>query len=173
MQIEYEISEQDFTDGLHLALRNLPNRTGRLLFRILPFWGLLIFFGIAWPVFQKGFTWKFETLLPFSFALVALLSPWLVKRAYKKAYRKNDAYRGRRTVSFDDAGMSITGAAFSSQLRWAMFTRFAEDDRAFVVYQSQNVSQFIPKRELAPEQITELREIFTRNIPGKRQSPIR
>ncbi len=167
MQIEYEISEQDFLDGLKLAHKKLPSRTGRYLLRILPFWGLFIFLGVTWPMFQRGFTWKFETVLPFSFALLALSSPWLVKRAYRKAYRKNAAFGGRRILSFDDDGLSITGPAFSSQIRWEMFTGLAEDHKAFVLYQSNQVSQFVPKRELTQEQITELRETFTRKVAAK------
>jgi hypothetical protein len=43
MQIEYEISEQDFLDAQKLAVRNAPNLTTRLLLRVLPFWGVFVF----------------------------------------------------------------------------------------------------------------------------------
>ena len=167
MQIEYEISEQDFLDAQKLAVRNAPNVTTRLLLRVLPFWGVFVFLGVAWPVFKEGFAWKAEMIVPLAFATLCLASPLLVKRAYQRAYRGNPSYKGKRTLILNESGLDLSGPTFSSQLKWENFIRFVEDEKVVLLYQSGQVVQIVPKRQLAPEQITELREAFTRHIGAK------
>jgi len=167
MQIEYEISEQDFLDAQKLALKKHPKLTTRLLFRILPFWGLLLFLGVAWPVFQRGFVWNTSLMLPLAFAVLAVASPFLLRLAYKRIYRQNTALQGKRSVAVDESGLSFTGPAFSSHLDWKMFQRFVEDDKTFILYQSNQIVHPIPKRELSQDQLLELREAFTRNIVSR------
>src|ERR1051326_7465788 len=164
MQIEYEMSEQDFLAAQKLAMKNLPKRTTRLMFRLLPFWGVFIFIAVAWPVFQRGFTWKTEMLVPLAFGVLALASPLLMKRALQKAYRKNRSLQGKRTLVMNENGLDLSGATFSAQLNWQHFIRFVEDDKSFLLYQSSQVFHIIPKRELTAEQISEVREEFTRHI---------
>lgn len=167
MQIEYEISEQDFLDAQKLAMRKAPKLTMRLLLRVLPFWGAFVFLGVAWPVFKQGFAWKMDMIVPLAFAILCLASPLLVKRAYRKAYRGNPSYRGNRTLILNESGLDLSGPTFSSQLKWENFIRFVEDEKVFLLYQSGQVAQIVPKRQLSPEEITELREAFTQKIAMK------
>jgi len=44
----------------------------------------------------------------------------------------------------------------------------AEDDKAFVLYLGSQGFHFIPKRQLSQDEISQLREILTKNIVGKR-----
>lgn len=168
MQIEYEISEQDFLDAQKLAIRKAPKLATRLLFRILPFWGMFLFLAVVWPVFREGFVWKTEMIAPLGFGILCLASPLLMKRAYQRAYRRNPSNHGRRSLVLDESGVSISGSTFSSQLKWEHFIRFVEDEKVILLYQSSQVVQIIPKQQLCQEQISELREAFTRNIITKR-----
>ncbi|MGC2696972.1 MAG: YcxB family protein [Candidatus Angelobacter sp.] len=168
MQIEYEISEQDFLNAQKLAVRKAPKLGTRLLFRILPFWGVLLFLGVAWPVFRKGFILKTEMLVPFSFAVLCLGSPLLLKRAYQKAYRRNPSYQGKRSLILNENGLALSGDTFSSQLKWEHFIRFVEDEKVLLLYQGSQVVQIVPKRQLSQEEILELKEAFTRHIASKR-----
>ena len=67
-------------------------------------------------------------------------------------------------MSADEQGLSFEGPNFSSQLKWPFFLKFAEDDNVFVIYQSNQIFHIIPKRQLNPQQILDLREAFTRHI---------
>jgi hypothetical protein len=164
MQIEYKISEQDFLDAQKLAIRNLPSRSTRLIFRVLPFWGLFLFLGVMWPVFQHGLSWKWNMLLPFSMALLFLSLPLLMRRAQKKIYRKTANLHGKRTVTVEGTGLNFNGPGFSSHVEWAFFPRFVEDENTFLLYQSNQIFNIIPKRQLSQNQISELREAFTQHI---------
>ena len=167
MQIEYEISEQDFLDAQSLGIKHLPDRRMRWFLRILPFWGLFLFACVVWSVYQAGFKWNIGLILPLSFGLIGFASPWLMKRARKKAYRKTKALHGRRSVSLDDAGMGVTASSFTSRLQWKMFQCFVEDDKTFILYQSQQTFHFIPKRQLSKQQIAEVSEVLKQNVPAK------
>jgi YcxB-like protein len=163
-QINYEISEQDFLDAQKLAIRKHPKRATRLILRILPYWGLLVFLGVAWPIFTGGFEWHSAMVAPLAFGVFALSSPLLLTRAQRAAYRKTTSLHGLRTLSMDEQGLSFEGSNFSSQLKWPFFLDFAEDNKSFVLYQSNHIFHPIPKRQLSPQQISDLRDAFTRHI---------
>ena len=163
-QINYEISEQDYLNAQKLAIRKHPKILTRVILRILPYWGFFVALAVAWSVFERGFGWQTSMLLPLAFAVFALSSPLLLKRAQKAVYRKTTSLQGPRTMSADEQGLSFEGPNFSSQLKWPFFLKFAEDDNVFVIYQSNQIFHIIPKRQLYPQQILDLREAFTRHI---------
>lgn len=168
MQIEYEITEQDFLDAHKLAIRKHPKSSTKLIFLVLPYWGLFLFLAVGWNAVRSGIAWNSSLILPFGFGLFALASPWLFKKSQKNMYRKTISMHGPRTMLVDDTGLSFSGPAFSSHLKWPFFIKFAEDDKAFVLYQSNQIFHPIPKRELSQEQIAELRETFKQNITSKK-----
>src|SRR6476660_4861536 len=116
MQIEYEISEQDFLKAQKLAMRNLPNRIGRLIFRILPFWGLFLFIAVIWNVFQAGLTWSNGMVVPLFLGLIFLVSPLLFNQAQRKMYRRNSMLHGKRSLVVDESGLNFSSSTFSAQL---------------------------------------------------------
>ena len=106
-------------------------------------------------------------IVPLLFGTLFLASPLLMKRAYLKAYRGNPTYRGVRSLILNEGDLEFNGPTYSSQLKWQHFLRFVEDEKVFLLYQSTQAAQIIPKRELSPEQISELREALTRNVAAK------
>ncbi|MGZ7103536.1 MAG: YcxB family protein [Candidatus Angelobacter sp.] len=90
-----------------------------------------------------------------------------MKRARKKLYRQTASLHGKRTTTLDETGLSFTGPAFSSRVEWAFFPRFVEDQKTFLLYQSNQVFNIIPKQQLSQEQISELREAFNWHIGMK------
>jgi YcxB-like protein len=166
MQIEYEISEQDFLDAQKLAMKNHPSRSSRFFFRILPFWGVFLCIAIVWPALKQWHSWNQLPIL--LLGLVLLSMPLLMKLAQRRAYRRAASIHGRLTMAVGESGLSFSGSTFSSHLEWNFFPRFVEDDKVFVLWQGNRTFNVIPKRQLAPEQISELRAAFTRNIGAKK-----
>lgn len=164
-QINYEISEQDYVDAQKLAIRNHPRTFTRVVYRILPYWGLLVGLGVLWVMFAWGFYWDWLMILPLAFAVFALSRPLLFKRAVKAAYRKTRSLHGPRSAAVGDEGMSVEGPDFSSQVRWPFFLKFAEDDKSFVMYQTNQMFSCIPKRELSQQEISSIREALTQHVP--------
>ena len=58
MQIEYEISEQDFLDGQRLGIRKHPRRAMRWFLRIVPFWGVFLVIAVVWNLLGSGLEWN-------------------------------------------------------------------------------------------------------------------
>ena len=164
-QINYEISEQDYVDAQKLAIRNHPRTLTRVTYRILLYWGLLVGLSVLWVMFGKGFYWDWAMILPLAFAVFAMSQPLLFKRSARTAYRKNRSFHGPRSAAIDEQGMSFEGADFSSQLKWPFFLKFAEDEKSFVMYQSNQMFFFIPKRQLSPQEISTIREALIQHIP--------
>lgn len=164
-QINYEISEQDYLDAQKLAIRNHPKRFTRVVYRILPYWGLLAGLGALWPLFWWGFHWDWLMILPLAFAGFALSRPLLFNRAAKATYRKTRSLHGPRSTAVDDQGMSFQGPDFSSQLKWPFFLKFAEDDKSFVMFQTDRMFFFIPKRQLSQQDISNIRKALAQHIP--------
>jgi hypothetical protein len=165
MQIEYEISEQDFVEAQKLALRKGASRSTRLIFKFIPFWGAFICIGVLWPRFQQGFTFDASAAIAIVFgSLLAIGIPLQIKRARKKMYWQTPSLHGTRSLTMDTNGLVFAGPEFSSQLQWKIFVKFVEDDKSFLLYQNQHIFQVIPKSALSPQQISELREAFTQNI---------
>lgn len=168
-QINYQISEQDYLAAQKLAIRNHPREATRLVFRILPFWGLFLALGILWPmflqpIFLRRFQWNIGTIMGLPLSALLLCFPLLLNHGRKAAYRRNASLHGRRSVAMDEQGLSFQGPNYSSQLKWPIFVKFAEDSKAFVLFQSNGSFNLIPKRQLSPQQISDLREAFTRHI---------
>ena len=167
MLIEYEMSEQDFMDAQKLALRHLPNRRTRWIVRIVPFWGLFLCLAIVWNVVRSGLTWNNGMITPLVLGLLFLSSPLLLNQSQRRIFRKNAIFHGQRTLAADETGLVFSGPTFSVQLKWDSFQSFVEDDTSFVLYQAGLIFHIMPKRELLPGQIVELKEAFTKNIVRK------
>ena len=151
-QINYEISEQDYLDAQKLAIKNHPRTFTRVVYRVLPYWGLLV--GLM--------------ILPVGFTVFALSRPLLLKRAVKAAYRKTRSLHGPRSTAVDEQGMSFEGPDFSSQLKWPFFLKFAEDDKSFIIYQTDQMFFCIPKRQLSQQEISTIREALIQHIPKRK-----
>ncbi|HEY4677053.1 MAG TPA: YcxB family protein [Candidatus Angelobacter sp.] len=104
-------------------------------------------------------------ILPLAFAVFALTRPLLFKRAVKAAYRKTRSLHGPLSMAVGEQGMSFEGPDFSSQLKWPFFLKFAEDDKNFVIYQTNQLFFCIPKRQLSQQEISNIREALTQHIP--------
>ena len=166
-QINYEISEQDYLDAQRLAIKNHPRTLTRVVYRILPYWGLLVGLPVVWVMFGRGFYWDNLMILPLGFAVFALGRPLLFKRAIKAAYRKTRSLHGPRSTAVDEQGISFEGPDFSSQLKCPFFLKFAEDDKSFVMYQTNQMFFLIPKRLLSWQEISNIREALAQHIPKK------
>ena len=162
MQIEYEISEQDFIDGQRLAIKNSPMLLVRWTRVVLPVFGLALLVFLMQSVAQQGFSWRAIAGLAFCLFFIGL--PFLNRLAQKNLYAKSTIMHGKLSLQAAEDGVHFQGPAFSSQIAWSHFADFFEDDRSFVLYTNQRVFNMVPKHGLTSEQINTFREYLERNI---------
>jgi hypothetical protein len=162
MQINYEISEQDFIDAQRLAIRNSPVRLVRWTRWILPLFGVALLIFLINVVVTRGFSVR--AVPGVAVCLLFISMPLLSRSKQKKLYAKNTAMHGKMFLEASDKGLQFRGPTFSSQVDWSNFCRFFEDERSFVLYKNSQVFNIVPKRELSPAQITSLRGYLDQKI---------
>lgn len=101
----------------------------------------------------------FFTALPFAvlWGLVALLTP----RAARKTFRQQRSLQVEMTCSWSDAGFAVSSEYGAFEIPWSHFLRWAEDERTFLLYESDRLYRLMPKRVLAPDQQSSLRLALT------------
>ncbi len=165
MRIEYQINEDDYVSAgrLFLKTRRAKNFYRRFVAPALWVVIALSVLIILWST-QK---WDPVLLLLFIPALIPacrLLIPWQLRRNF----RKTPILHTPRTLDIDGNELHFVSSFSDTKTTWEPYIRFAEDDRTFILVQQGNLLYFpIPKRELAVDQITELRSLFKTHLPTK------
>jgi hypothetical protein len=74
----------------------------------------------------------------------------------------------RRTLEIDNTSLHFTSASSDGRTSWQAYIKFAESNETFILFQQGNqIFIPIPKRELSPPQIDELRSLFETHLPRK------
>jgi hypothetical protein len=161
MQIRYQISEDDFAAAAALCQKKLK-RSLRFLQLIggvsLVFLGYSIWIGTAslrsWP----------GGVLP---ALMFVLPFWITYQ-FRRVYRNSTALQEPRTMTADSTGVHFESPSVNAQVAWSNYFSFVEDKQSFaLLQQGKQIFVPIPKRELTPAQIDELRSLFEQHIARK------
>lgn len=96
------------------------------------------------------------TALPFAvvWALIAILTP----RAARTTYRQQRSLQVELTYAWSDRGLAISSEYGAFEIPWSHFMRWAEDERTFLLYESDRLYRLVPRRVLAPDQQSSLRQ---------------
>lgn len=100
-----------------------------------------------WPNIFMG------TLFVFGTPLFTYLS---AKRSYKSIQRLHE----ETAYEFTGEAMTLSGDSFNSELKWNGTYKIEELKKWFLIYQSRQSVIAVPKKDLPPEQVEELRHLF-------------
>jgi len=163
MHIEYQISPNDFFRAAKLAQRA---KFARYFLYIFP--AMAVYFmwmGIRTAITSEDFSGVWSLGLSCSFLLLFPLLPNLL---WRLQYRKNPLLQNPWNLDIDDASLHVVAANHDSRTTWLAYTAFAEDEHSFVLHQKgRSLFLPIPKRELSPLQVTELRTLLATRLPTK------
>jgi hypothetical protein len=68
-------------------------------------------------------------------------------------------------VEITQENLNIKGESFECTLKWKVYIKFMETPKSFMLYQSKNMFNLIPKRAFdSDEQIEEFRELLRAKI---------
>jgi hypothetical protein len=162
MEIDYELTQQDFTEayGAHRN-RNNPMKWIRLI----AFW-LVIGFA-AFLLYGSILAHNTRALLPF-FVLAILwliviggiLPQWLIRRQYTK----QPGAHGPRKLTLDASGAHWRWNGGSGDVEWRNYIRTVEGEKQILFYTSPACFNILPKRALNSDQLSELRTMLAQNI---------
>lgn len=100
--------------------------------------------------------------------VLILCLPFITQRAIRKQFRKTPLLSETRTLSFDEFGHRFRSSSAEGQVSWSAYESFLEDRYSFLlVQQGSQIFVPIPKRELNPDQIEQLRTIFSAHLGRK------
>ncbi|PIB90620.1 YcxB family protein [Caulobacter sp. FWC2] len=127
---------------------------------LLQAWGTVTYYGWS-AVFQNVTILVVAVLL---FGANLLQSLVLLPRRAKKIFGQQKAFGSEITFAWDQDGLRVTSDTGHSQLAWGDYVRWLEDDKTLVLFQSDAILNFLPKRLLTAEQAAEIRERLTAAI---------
>ncbi len=165
MIVTTQLTEVDFVQASLLGMRK-RSRLRRVLQLIFPLFALLLLF-FAWSFTLLGQSWSSQWPLLSLAALLVALPQLLYPLLFRRMFRRTSLLSEPRTFSFDETGVRISGSAYDSKTTWQVFSKFAEDKHAFVLFQQGNYV-FLPisKRTLSEQQVTDLRDLLGKHLPA-------
>ena len=171
MPIRYTISEDDYVQAARLYMRTRPrSRVWRLFVRaawvIIVLVVAVILLANAWS--SRPLSDVLISLLPLVLMLLfVLFCKLLLPFQWRRLYRRNALLQDQHSLELTDSGLRfVTSAGEGSTLR-RVYTRFAENAHAFVlVQQGGQLYHPLPKKDLTPMEVTQMRDLFTAYVRG-------
>ncbi|WP_294284211.1 YcxB family protein [uncultured Chryseobacterium sp.] len=123
---------------------------------------LLMFFVIKESVDSSAET----DLLRSTSMWFAILILFMVIRSYfsvRFAFSSNKNIQESITYTFTDEKIRIQGETFEEEISWSSIYKVKENKDWFLIYQSAQVMNMVPKKFLTKEQISALRRIIKSN----------
>ena len=105
-------------------------------------------------------------------AMLALAWRFWFPRRVARHYRQQASLRQAYSVSWDDAGLLAETAQSRTLVRWPDYVRRREDAATVLLYQSDLLFQFLPKRAFTAAQMVSLR-LHLDGVPAGRGRPRR
>lgn len=95
------------------------------------------------------------SLLPFAF--VVGLSLVMTPIAARRNYARQRSLQGELVLSWSEAGLHTVSEYGTFEIPWSHFVRHVENNKLFMLFESDRLYRPIPKRLLSPEQQADLR----------------
>jgi len=166
MQIDYELTQSDFTEAF-VAHRN--RRGSAQWVRVILFWLIVLVSAVV--LYGAVKSHNFSPALPFFFisflwiVVIQGIIPWWYVR---RQYTKQPGAHGPRTLTLDETGAHWRWNGGSSDIEWKNYIRSVEGKNQILFYTSPACFNILPKRAIAAEQLSELRLLLDQNISSRK-----
>lgn len=168
VELRFSLNEEDYEN----AARSSP-RHGQV-------WNTFQFILTFVPLFVIGaglvdFGFSVAGWLCIGLALSIAFAVYEVPRARRRRqFRTTPSATAERALSINEKGIAATSPNGTAHYGWQAFTRYRETDLSFLLLTSPyKVSVWIPKREMSPQQIEELRHILAVRLQIARFVPLK
>ena len=156
-QISYQLTEKDYLAslGLHLGKQRkfLPIMIGLIA----------LAGGLA--------TGSVMFALAFSIGITLYLGAifWFISRAMKRNFRSTPQLQVEQRMQFDHDGLAYQSRYAIAKVSWQIYQRYEVNDRYYLLYQSPQLFNIIPKSAfISEEQEDAFRMLLELNVkPGK------
>lgn len=123
--------------------------------------GLTLMIGaIMFTALHAGWRWTAGGLVACAAGGIAFsraMVQWYVPVVARRVYHQQKHLQDELTVTWDMQGLRVVTPNSDSRTPWSHYLRWREDARVVLLYQSDALFQFIPKRVLSMEEVASLR----------------
>jgi hypothetical protein len=157
VQLQYEI-----TPAEHLEMvRTVRIRPARQLVRIC-LYGVGVILGVAIYQYFGDLIGVFFISIFGTLIILQLVTPYIIHR---RIYSRNPRLYGKRTVIFDNEGLTSDSDIAHVEIKWSSFEKFRETKNLFLIYQTRDVVGITPKRAFPnPEAIEQFRTLLASKV---------
>jgi YcxB-like protein len=169
MKITYHITREDYIDAQKLHRAKGPStlvRAIRLGAKVVAVVALVIMLGLAAVIRDRSLWLNFAPLIGVWVLWVLLFLVWMPIN-WRRSYAKDRRLQNEFTADVSEEGVHLESVDFDANLKWALYLRFLESDRVFLLYQTERLFNMFPKSAFAPGEIEEFRELARRKLPDK------
>lgn len=163
MYLEYQLTEEDYIAAAALAARKRSWVTNLRYIRLAVV-AIVLIIGAGSSLNRgKGVGASLFSLLILVFIIGALyfVRNWL----FARTFRNDLNLQTRRRADFNERTVRFTTENSDSTTGWEIYTKFAENAKTFILFQKGSQLFIpIPKRDLNPLQIEELRMLMKQGI---------
>ncbi len=137
-------------------------RPARRLVRIC-LYGVGVFLGVAVYQYIEHVIGVFFISLFATLIILQIIMPYIVHR---RIYFRNPRLYGKRTVTFDNEGLTSDSDLAHVEIKWSSFEKFRETKNLFLIYQTNDVAGITPKRAFpSPEAVEQFRNLLVSKVP--------
>jgi YcxB-like protein len=105
-------------------------------------------------------------LWPLIVIIVYTITWFLMPPRARRVFAQQKSFHAEYEVKWDAQTMELKTAKGSYNFPWSDFVRWAESKTTFLIYQSDNVFNFVPKRALAADEAKDFRaKLIAANLP--------
>jgi hypothetical protein len=115
---------------------------------------------------QLAISWLWPLFVALLFFGGFALLNWffLIPMRASAIYRHNPLLFGEMEIAEDEDGVELKGVRSTLRYRWSDFRGFKENDKIFLLCLSKSVGYPIPKQDLSPQTIQDIRERWSRKL---------
>jgi hypothetical protein len=117
------------------------------------------------PTFWQQFA-EVLVLWPLIVIVVYTITWFLMPPRAQRVFAQQKSFQAEYNVNWDVQTMELKTAKGSYKCPWSDFVSWAESKTTFLIYQSDNVFNFVPKRALAVDEAKDFRaKLIAANLP--------
>lgn len=116
-------------------------------------------------IFWEGLAGAFFAWIP-PIIIVYTITWFLMPPRARRVFAQQKSFHAEYEIKWDTQTMELKTAKGSYNCPWSDFVRWAESKTTFLIYQSDNVFNFVPKRALAGDEAEDFRaKLIAANLP--------
>jgi hypothetical protein len=157
VQLEYEITPAEHFEMIkHVRIRP----AARIVRICLYVFGIVI--GVVTYQYLEQVLGTFLVSLFVALIILQMIMPYIIHR---RIYSRNPRLYGKRTVTFDDQGLTSDSDIAHVEIKWSSFEKFRETQNLFLIYQTKDVAGITPKRAFpSPEAVAQFRSLLVAKV---------